>query len=567
MRAGLSRRDLLYTGAVAGAAIAVGTRPASAATPPQFPADIELGKSTFKNWAGALDIPGLWTAVPRDSHGVVRAVNWAHRNGWRVRAKGSMHGWSPLTVTSHTRPAGRLLLVDTRHLRHLSLHHDHGGAAVTMGAGTPLLEALSFLEAHDLGWTSVPSTGDPTIGGALAIGAHGAALPADGEHPVPGNTYGSLSNLVLSMTAVVWDERHASYRLRTFHRHETEMAALLVHIGRAFITEVTLRAGRNQNLRCVSRTDIPLTELMAPPGSKGETFAKFVAEGGRVEAIWFPFTEKPWLKVWSVAPTRPASSRATSSPYNYVFTDAVPIPIEVPAADLIRGNSELTVVFSQAEYDVAVAGLAALDANDLWGPSKDTQFYIESSTVRFDENGYGIACRRRDIQRILHMFFTFYLDLLDRHRAAGRFPMNGPVEVRACGIDDPAEAGIPHAQPSAIAGTGQRVDHPEWDTVVWLNPLTIHGTAGQYQFGRDVEQWIVRTFDGRWAAARPEWSKGWAFSARASWDDKAMLQHHIPRIVSAGRHRDRGFRWAMDRLNDLDPHRVFSNGFLDRFAT
>lgn len=545
--------------------MALGADPARASTPSRFPAGIEVGLTNFKNWCGAIDVPKLWTCKPESAHDVVRVVNWARRHGWKVRAKGSMHGWSPLTVTADTVSRSKIMLVDTAHLRHLSLDH-HDGPRLHAGAGATMLEILTHLQRHGLGWTSVPATGDPTIAGALTIGAHGAALPAAGEQRAFGHTYGSLSNLVMSMTAVVWDERHHEYRLRTFHRHEADVGALMVHLGRAFITDVTMRTGVEQPLRCVSYLDIPLNELMAAPGSRGRTFESFIEQSGRVESIWFPFTESPWLKVWSVAEKKPKSSRHTLGPYNYVFSDAVAEPISAPVDELVKGSSSGTIAFSQAEYDAAVVGLTALDAYDLWGPSKDTMLYIASSTLRFDENGWGIACRREDIQRILHMFSGFYQSLLADYQAAGRYPMNGPVEVRACGIDDPNDVAMPGAQSSALGSTAPRVDHPEWDAVLYVNPLTLPGTAGEYRFYRAIEQWLVNTFDGTWAAARPEWSKGWAFSDSAAWADQAMLRHRIPKIVNAGRHRDRGFTWAQARLDALDPHRVFGNGFLDRFA-
>jgi hypothetical protein len=59
----------------------------------------------------------------------------------------------------------------------------------------------------------------------------------------------------------------------------------------------------------------------------GRTFADFLDRYGRAEAIWFAFTDKPWLKVWSIEPTRPLSSRAVTEPYNYPFSDNIPEPL------------------------------------------------------------------------------------------------------------------------------------------------------------------------------------------------------------------------------------------------
>ena len=44
----------------------------------------------------------------------------------------------------------------------------------------------------------MPAPGDITLGGVLAINAHGSAIPGTGETPLAGQTYGSLSNLIRS---------------------------------------------------------------------------------------------------------------------------------------------------------------------------------------------------------------------------------------------------------------------------------------------------------------------------------------------------------------------------------
>lgn len=220
-------------------------------------------------------------------------VNWARRQGWTVRARGLSHGWSPLTITPGTDSGAPVMLVDTTaHLTGMTLEST-GPAAVRVGSGATLEGLLTFLEGHGLGVTACPAPGDLSIGGALAVDAHGTAVPAAGETRLPGHTYGSLSNLVLSLTAVVWDADSDAYVLRTFTRDDADGAALLTHAGRALVTEFVLRAGANSSLRCLSRTDIPAGELFAPPGGDGRTFASFLDEAGRLEAIWFAFTEFP----------------------------------------------------------------------------------------------------------------------------------------------------------------------------------------------------------------------------------------------------------------------------------
>ena len=42
-----------------------------------------------------------------------------------------------------------------------------------------------------------------------------------------------------------------------------------------------------------------------------------------MEAIWYPFTDAPWLKVWTVSPRRPPGARVVRAPYNYPFSDTL----------------------------------------------------------------------------------------------------------------------------------------------------------------------------------------------------------------------------------------------------
>lgn len=567
-REGVTRRRLLATGAAALGAAYVpafegGAAAATRGAPPGFPGDVPLTRTTFENWAGTIEIPGLWTCRPAGAREVVDVVNWAHLHGWKVRPNGAMHGWAPFTVPLGTTRDARTVLVDTRGLDGLEVT---GRDTVRAGAGVVLDDFHDFLDTHGLGLTSIPATGAPTVGGALAIGAHGAALPAVGEQASAGHGFGSMSNQVVELQAIVWDRRRGRYVLRSFHRRHPDTKALLVHVGRAFVTRATLRAGTRQQVRCASVVDVPASELFAPPGSRGRLFADYVHEAGRVESIWFPFTDKPWLKVWSVEPERPASSRAVTGPYNYPFSDTVPKPIAQLADRIIRGEGSATPQFGQVEYEVVSAGLAATDSFDIWGAWKDTLRYIRASTLRLDESGLAVLCRRADLQRVLHLYASKWLEILNRYRAAGSYPFNGPLEMRACAVDDPSVCGVAGAQAPAIAATAPRRDHRGWDTVVWANVLTFPYTPDCFAAYRDLERWVFEMFDGTWAGVRIEWSKAWAFTRNAAYHDRELLRRGIPATASAGRAGREDWAWTMRRLNAMDPHRVFGNSFLDAFA-
>ncbi|MFF4804967.1 cholesterol oxidase substrate-binding domain-containing protein [Streptomyces sp. NPDC001351] len=556
----MSRRGFLAgAAALAAVPVLIAADPAVAAQElPDFPADVALYRSAYRNWVGEITADGLWACAPADADQVVEVVNWAWRHGWRVRARGSAHGWSPLTITEGTASDAPVLLVDTAsHLTGLALK---SATAVRAGTGVTMEALLTYLEEHGLGVTAAPAPGDLTLGGALAIDAHGTAVPAQGEQRPPGHTYGSLSNLVLSLTAVVWDESSGAYVLRTYERDEADSAALLTHLGRALVTEVVLRVGANANLRCVSRTDIPAAELFAAPGTEGRTLASYLETSGRVEAIWFAFTEFPWFKVWSVAPTRPLTSRHVTSPYNYPFSDNVPTVV----ADLVgRMTSDaawyLAPVLGKAQYDVAALGLVATLAADIWGPSKNTLLYIKPTTLRVTANGYAVLTMRAQVQRVVAEFTSFYRERLAAYAALGRFPVNGSVEIRVTGLDDPADAGLDGARAPLLSALRQSDTHPEWDTAVWLDVLTLPGTPYAEAFLRELEQFLLRTFDGEHALTRVEWSKGWAYTDEAAWSDEQVLGTTVP--ASLG---EAAWGQAAGILDRLDPHRVFGNGFLDR---
>jgi len=555
-----SRRGfLLGAAALAAVPVLIAADPAVAAQElPDFPADVALYRSAYRNWVGEITADGLWACAPADPDQVVDVVNWAWRHGWRVRARGSAHGWSPLTITAGTASDAPVLLVDTApHLTGLS---PVSATAVRAGTGVTLEALLTFLEEHGLGVTATPAPGGLTLGGALAIDAHGTAVPAQGEQRLPGHTYGSLSNLVLSLTAVVWDEDSGAYVLRTYDRDEADCAALLTHLGRSLVTEVVLRAGANASLRCVSRTDIPAAELFAAPGTEGRTLASHLDRSGRVEAIWFAFTECPWLKVWSVSPTRPLTSRHVSSPYNYPFSDSVPTVV----ADLVgRMTSDaawyLAPVLGNAQYDVAALGLVATLSSDIWGPSKNTLLYLRPTTLRIATNGCAVLTTRAQVQRVVAEFTSFYRERLNAYAALGRFPVNGSVEIRVTGLDDPADAEVRGARAPLLSALRQSDTHPEWDTAVWLNVLTLPGTPYAETFLREIEQFLLRTHDGEHALARVEWSKGWAYTDETAWSDEEVLDTAVP--ASFG---EAAWGRATGILDRLDPHRVFGNGFLDR---
>lgn len=555
---GLSRRQLLASAAGLGALWTVaGVVPAAAEeVPPGFPAGVELYRQAYRNWAGEIVVQDVWTCAPASPADVVAVVNWARSVSYRVRAVGYRHGWAPLTIRTGD-PA--VILVDTtRYLTAVTVLPG-SPAAVRAQAGAAMEHLLGRLEVAGYGLTATPAPGDISVGGALAIDGHGTAVPAVGEVRPTGATYGSLSNLVVSLTAVVWDPSTSSYALRTFDRAEPDCAALLTHLGRTFVTEVTLRVRANANLQCVSRVDIDVSELFAAPGSSGRTFARFVDSAGRIETILFAFTTKPWIKTWHVRPTRPLLSRPVSGPYNYTFSDNVPQSVADLTAQIVSGQDYLAPQFGSLQYDVTAAGLITTLSADIWGPSKNVLLYIKPTTIRMHANGYAVLTSRANIQRAVHEFYTFYANRLASYANAGKYPVNGVMEIRATGLDDPSHVGVPGATTPALSAVRPHPDHPEWDVAIWFDVLSLPGTPHLAEFYREIEQFMFTNFAG-YGATRVEWSKGWAYTATAPWSEQAVIGAQIPASLSAG--GAPSWADAVSILDRLDPHYVFTNPFL-----
>src|SRR5580700_5181743 len=222
--AGPSRRAFLAGAAAAGALAwtpVFRVSPASAqvtsATPPNFPSSISLYQQAYQNWAGMIVIDNVWTCAPASANDVVTLANWAHANGYRLRAKGMSHNWSPIVLPAGSTGAGYVLLDTTQNLTSVSVA---GGspATVTAQAGVTMNTLTTTLAAAGYGFCAIPAPGDITLGGALAINAHGSAIPGSGETPLSGQSYGSLSNLVVALTAVVWSASAGQYVLQTFQR-------------------------------------------------------------------------------------------------------------------------------------------------------------------------------------------------------------------------------------------------------------------------------------------------------------------------------------------------------------
>lgn len=556
------RRVLRRLGALFGSSAPVSTtRSIEEKTPARWPRGIEVRRAAYENWSGEIKLASIWMCSPRSAEQVVTLANWAHANGYKLRPSGRMLTWTPLTVDPRRDIEKTVLLDTTRHMTSVEVDPDGPIATVTAEPGATLERILATLQAAGLGLAAAPAPGALTLGGALAVNAHGTGIPADGEQRIAGTSYGSLSNLVTSLTAVVWDAQERRYVARTFARADPRIAPLLTGLGRCFLTSITLQAGANHRLRCQSVTDIPITELLAPDGSEGRTLARFLSRSGRAEVIWYPFTERPWLKVWTRTPAKPPASREVRHPFNYPFTDSIRKSTSTLIARVLAGNGGLVPLFGALQGAMVERGLRSTQSRDLWGWSKDLLMYVRPSTLRESEGGGVVITSRANLQRAVHEFARFHAERLEHYRRLGHFPINGPVQIRCTGLDRPDEVEVASAVAPAFSALRPDPEHPEWDCALWLNVMSTPGTPGMHAYFTELEDWMQRNYTG-YAAYRPEWSKGFAFSESGPCSDLDALRTTVPAMFASG---SPTWHDACAMLRALDPHGVFSNPFLERW--
>jgi FAD/FMN-containing dehydrogenase len=581
---GLSRRKFLSGVAgtaaltfIPGKRLYAGSGANTIPTPPNFPSSIPLYQETFTNWALETSISNVWACTPATPADVVTLANWAHANGFRLRPVGSGHGFAPTILPRGSDGANYVLVnsMDSQNpsLKQLTVNAGGSPASVTAQAGVTLEEIALACEPHNLGFLHTPAPGGVSIAGALAMDVHGTCMPAKGQTLQPGHSFGTFSNLVLSLTAVVWDSGSNKYVLKTFQRNDPAIGPLLTCLARTFITEVTIQMGPNLKLRCYSRCDLdPATIFADPKKNDPNCFMALTDQYGSAEVIWQPFSEKTaWIKTWTPEPVKPSTSREVTTPFNY--GGSMPLKEVENIASALRNFPSIVPLFDRVEANqtkkmfTPKSGDQDTQIYDLWGSAYCTTFYAPADTLRFTVAAWGVLMSRNNVQRALCEFYTHFKKTLQQLEWKFQHPYTGPVEIRGIGLDRPSDVMVPNAVEPYLSAARPLPDHPDYDTVLWFainNNVDMPGAAG---FNTDLEQWFLSNYSS-YAVVRPEWTKTYAYTADGAngggWTNTQILTQTFPNTF-----RNHGYpsnsNWdaAVSMLNSYDPNRVFTNPFLD----
>jgi FAD/FMN-containing dehydrogenase len=547
------------------AALAKGPIPQSAAllppaqaafgAPPNWPAGIPVTPQLYANWALSIIVPIVWVAHVSSEADCVTLANWAAAEGWSLRPSGAHHSFSPLVVPDGAAP--KTLLVDTSGLQGMSFQTVSGMPTATFGVGVTMDNATLFLEGQDnngasaapgYGFMNYPAPGALTLGGMLAIGGHGTGGPQSDYQ-----LNGCLSNLILSFRAVVTDGS-GTYAVKTFNRTDPDADVMILHVGRAFITQVTLRVIPNYYLQV--QNSYPSTSLLFGTGTGTGSFQQLVQQYGRVEAIWWPFTENPWVKCWSVQPTQ--IHPQVPGPYNYPLANDIPLWASLLIAAGLWAKPNFTPAFNQVGLLTSELYIAP-DPGTMNGTSRDLLLYVKDTTLRVTAIGYAWQCNHNDVQPIVNAFWTKYDAMLKSYEAKGLYPINAPTEIRCTTMDqvDDLPAG---SLPPALSIC--RSADPSLDTVCWIQSLTIPRTPDSYQFMQELEQYYIDTFGPNGTKTlRPEWSKGWAFTSAGPGTNQQVIQDVIPKLFdqpAAGT-----FERARKTFAKYDAAHIYTDPLLD----
>ena len=425
-----------------------------------------------------------------------------------------MHGWTPLTVV-HGADVDKVILADTtQHLNTISVNTSGSPKTVTAGAGATLDSILQALQNAGLG-----------LGVGARAGCADHRRRAGGERPrrraPPHGRDQPRHDL-----RVAQQPGRVAHRRRVEHRAQRLRAQDLQPVGPRDqapahppgpgVHHLGDPAGRaNYRLRCQSWYDIPTSTLFGPPGTAAAPSPATSAppDGSRRSGSRSP--RSPWVKVWTPTPNKPFFSRKVNVPYNYPFSDNLP-PRRTSSRVRSLGQPAGTPL-RRAAAPSWPTGIIATGTWDIWGWSKDTLLYIRPTTLRLSEGGGAVITSRANVQRVINEFTTWYANRIAHYRVAGPVPDQRPGRdpLLRASINPPTSG--PPAGPPTISSMRPRPDHPEWDTAIWLNVLGIPNTPGMYEFYRGMEQWMI-AISGSYAAFRPEWSKGWAFTAASAYN-------------------------------------------------
>ena len=167
------------------------------------------------------------------------------------------------------------------------------------------------------------------------------------------------------------------------------------------------------------------------------------------------------------------------------------------------------------------------------------------------------------MQKVINDFYVKYLGQVEQYQSQGRYPMNGPVEIRVQAL---TTSKMPKSTERLLLNSQRfgRVltDRNGMPRFGWISypsrvlPSPISSIA-KWSSG------CSPNYSGNYADVRVKWSKGWGYTIDAPWTSQTTIKRRIPESLTTGQATEKGFASAVDQLNQLDPFRIYSSPLLD----
>lgn len=327
---------------------------------------------------------------PCGLHDLREAVRRASRKG-RIRPLGNSCSWSPLVPT-------RGSLIDLGRLRGMHETSFDGAPAICVEAGATVRDLVQFTQARGLTLITPTIYQDISVGGAIAVAAHGTGLHTS-----------TMSDEVVALTLV--DARGDVHHLSAadgslFDAARCSLGALGV------VHDVTMRCWPEFHLHVEDRM-IGVDDVL---GNLPDLLATYEF----VELYWFPFTDTLWCKLMRRT-DEPDVGASLSDRLKFAFTYACTFASCNGLLPLLgRVAPELTPAFMQlAPWLTMTQGSAVAPAS--------RAFHYQRAYPRCWDMSYGVPLAdaeeawRRTIGLIEHL------------ARAASFPVNMVVHARFIG--------------------------------------------------------------------------------------------------------------------------------------
>jgi hypothetical protein len=189
------------------------------------------------------------------------------------------------------------------------------------------------------------------------------------------------------------------------------------------------------------------------------------------------------------------------------------------------------------------------------GTARDLLLYVKPTTALYSMIGYALQVPLDRLQGAANAFFRQFEASLHACATEGKYPANGPVEIRVTSVDRVAGLRVAGAAPPALGVTNPIGGQSSQDVVLWVDSLSFPGTSSSGEFYETLESWILDDWGPRYGTiVRPEWSKGWAYTASGPWTNTDLLRRITASYPEFGTVRS--------TLQRFDPGNIYTNGFL-----